>query len=162
MNPQIHDKVQELAQYLTQQQLTLATAESCTGGQIAAACTSISGSSAWFLGSIVSYANSIKEQLLNVPASLLLQQGAVSEPVVCKMAESICALTHADIGIAVSGIAGPNGGSADKPVGLVHFAFQINGAQHSCQKRFSGDRAQVQQQAVCFALDEIIMALKKK
>lgn len=101
---------------------TLATAESCTGGNIAHMITSVPGSSAYFQGSIIAYQNEIKERLLGVSSTILAEHGAVSEPVVRAMAEGVRHVMHADFGIATSGIAGPDGGTADKPVGMVWIA----------------------------------------
>jgi PncC family amidohydrolase len=102
---------------------TVGTAESCTGGLIAHLLTEVAGSSAYVLGGIVAYANSAKEQLLGVPASLLIQHGAVSEPVAVAMAEGARRALRVDYAIGVTGIAGPGGGTPEKPVGLVHMAI---------------------------------------
>jgi nicotinamide-nucleotide amidase len=102
--------------------LLLATAESCTGGLIAAVVTSIAGCSSVFERGFVTYSNAAKTELLGVPADMIAEHGAVSEPVARAMAEGALLRSHADIAVSVTGIAGPDGGSAEKPVGLVHFA----------------------------------------
>jgi nicotinamide-nucleotide amidase len=121
-----HDPVHEVAQHLvelcTERELVLATAESCTGGMIAAAITDVAGSSTVFDRSFVTYSNSAKTQMLGVPEHLIALHGAVSEEVASAMAEDALAHSEADVVIAVTGIAGPGGGSAEKPVGLVWFA----------------------------------------
>ncbi len=130
----------------------LATAESCTGGLIAAACTERAGSSQWFERGFVSYSNEAKAELLGVPAQLIAQHGAVSEPVVRAMAEGAVAHSRAQVGVAVTGVAGPTGGSADKPVGTVWFGWCVEGATHSERRCFAGDRAAVRQATVAHAL----------
>jgi nicotinamide-nucleotide amidase len=143
-----------LGDRLCTRHLRIATAESCTGGGIAAAITAVPGSSAWFEYGVVSYANTAKEKLLDVPAELLVREGAVSEAVVIAMARGILELSKADIGVAVSGIAGPSGGSVEKPVGTVWFAWMTNaGKIISSRQQFAGDRAAIQEQAVMHALE---------
>lgn len=116
-----------LAKRLIQNKLTLSTAESCTGGNIAHKLTSVPGSSNFFKGSIVAYENQIKSKLLNVPQELIIEYGAVSEEVVKAMAINVCLIMNTNIGIATSGIAGPDGGTKEKPVGTVWVAWCING-----------------------------------
>ena len=132
---------------------TLATAESCTGGRIAAACTEIPGSSAWFLEGVVSYSNAAKVRLLGVPETLLNEHGAVSEPVVQHMAMASRERADATWGIGVSGIAGPGGGSPEKPVGTVHIAVDGPGGATHRQLRLPGDRVRVQTLSVAAALE---------
>ena len=103
----------------------LATAESCTGGMIAAACTDVAGSSAWFKGGVVAYANEVKEHVLDVPARILEEHGAVSAPTVEQMALGVLRVCDAEAAIAVSGIAGPGGGTREKPVGTVWIALAL-------------------------------------
>lgn len=138
----------------------VATAESCTGGGIAAAITAIAGSSSWFEYGIVSYANSAKEKLLQVNSQTLLVHGAVSQAVVEQMVVGALALSNADIAVAVSGVAGPSGGTAEKPVGTVWFAWGLaSGEIHSECFHFAGDRAAVQSQAVVHALSGLLKLL---
>jgi len=137
----------------------LATAESCTGGMIAAACTDLAGSSQWFERGFVSYSNAAKTELLGVPASLIDTHGAVSEPVARAMAEGAVRHSGAQVSVAVTGIAGPTGGSADKPVGTVWFGWQVDGATHSALRRFSGDRAAVRRATLQHALARLAQLL---
>jgi len=138
----------------------LATAESCTGGGVAAAITAVAGSSAWFEYGIVSYANQAKEKLLQVKATTLRQEGAVSQSVVEEMLAGLLLLSHADIAVTVSGIAGPSGGSAEKPVGTVWFAWGLTtGAVYSQCMHFMGDRISIQEQAVEYALNGLLKFL---
>ena len=138
----------------------VATAESCTGGGIAAAITAVSGSSSWFEYGIVSYANSAKEKLLHVNSQTLLEHGAVSQAVVAEMVAGVLALSGADIAVAVSGVAGPTGGTAEKPVGTVWFAWGLaSGEIHSECFYFTGDRSSVQSQAVMQGLNGLLKLL---
>jgi nicotinamide-nucleotide amidase len=138
----------------------VATAESCTGGGIAAAITAIPGSSSWFEYGIVSYANRAKEKLLLVNPQTLLAQGAVSQAVVEQMAAGALALSGADIAVAVSGVAGPAGGTPEKPVGTVWFAWAlVSGEIHSECFQFAGDRTAIQSQAVVQGLNGLLKLL---
>jgi nicotinamide-nucleotide amidase len=110
----------EIAALLTAQQLKIATAESCTGGLIGHTLTNVPGSSIYYVGGVIAYTNALKTRLLKVNPTTLDQYGAVSEPTAREMAQGIQALTDADIGIATTGIAGPGGGTSEKPVGLVY------------------------------------------
>ena len=117
---QIAERVGKL---LKQKGWTLATAESCTGGLISHCITNISGSSDYYLGSVISYANAVKEQLLGISPTLVKEQGAVNHQVALGMARGVCELLHTDVGIGVTGIAGPLGGTPEKPVGTVFIAI---------------------------------------
>lgn len=144
-----------LVEALTAAGKTVATAESCTGGWIAKALTDIPGSSAVMGYGIVSYSNGAKESLLGVSAQTLVDNGAVSEAVVIEMAEGAANLSGADFGVAVSGVAGPDGGSDEKPVGTVWFAWTTRGKglQTDAERmRFDGDRDAVRRQTVLHAL----------
>ena len=134
----------------------LATAESCTGGLIAAACTDLAGSSQWFERGVVSYSNAAKTELLGVDADLIAQHGAVSEPVARAMAEGVLARSHAQVSLAVTGVAGPTGGSADKPVGTVCFAWCVAGRTHCHTLHLSGNRAAVRDATVRHALTRLV------
>ncbi len=139
----------------------LATAESCTGGLIAAACTDLAGSSAWFERGFVTYSNAAKSGMLGVPAELIAAHGAVSEPVARAMAEGAVAHSAAQVAVAVTGVAGPSGGSADKPVGTVWFGWRVGGQTFAERCRFDGDRAAVRAQTVAHAgrrLAELLQA----
>jgi len=133
--------------------LMAATAESCTGGLVAAALTEIAGSSDVVVGGLVTYSNDAKERLLGVPAATLVAHGAVSRETAAAMAQGAAAELGADLAVAVTGIAGPGGGSADKPVGLVHFAAAHGGNVIHRERRF-GDlgRARIRRLSVIEAL----------
>ncbi len=146
----------ELGELLTRQHRTVATAESCTGGWIAKVLTDVPGSSGWFGTGIVSYSNRAKTVLLGVDAALLERHGAVSEPVVRAMLAGCLARSGADLGVAVSGIAGPGGGSVDKPVGTVWIAWGSAAEPFAARWRFDGDRTQVRRQTVAAALDALL------
>jgi PncC family amidohydrolase len=120
--------------------LTLATAESCTGGLVGHLVTETPGASACFAGGIISYSNALKEALLGVPADLLAANGAVSGPVAAAMAEGVRSRAGVDIAIAVTGVAGPDGGTAEKPVGLTFIACATAGATVVHERRWPGDR----------------------
>jgi nicotinamide-nucleotide amidase len=133
--------------------LRIATAESCTGGLIAAALTAIAGSSDVVDRGFVTYSNAAKTEMLGVPADLIDAEGAVSEPVARRMAEGALAHSAADVSVSVTGIAGPGGGSAAKPVGLVWFGLARRGtATLTLRQVFPGDRAEVRRAAVAQAL----------
>lgn len=133
--------------------LLLATAESCTGGLVAAALTAVAGSSDVVDRGFVTYSNEAKADMLGVPVPLIAEHGAVSEPVARAMASGALAHSRADVAVAVTGIAGPGGGSADKPVGLVHFAAaRRDGALIARHHVFAGDRDAVRAQSVQTAL----------
>jgi nicotinamide-nucleotide amidase len=143
---------------LKQHAMTIATAESCTGGRLAAALNAQSGSSAYFMGSVVAYDNSIKEHVLGVQQDTLMQYGAVSEQTVRKMAEGVRALMHTDFAIATSGIAGPTGGTPDKPVGTVWIAWATStGTEAQCfHFGAAREREQITLRAVTEALVHLI------
>ena len=138
----------------------IATAESCTGGMVAAAITDISGSSAAFDRGFVTYSNVAKTQMLDVPLGLLETHGAVSEEVAIAMAQGALAHSNATLAVSITGIAGPSGGSATKPVGLVHFACAATIGQHWHEKMvFKGDRAAIRAAARDHALQMLGKAL---
>lgn len=139
----------------------LATAESCTGGLIAATCTDLAGSSEWFERGFVTYSNAAKHELLGVDEALIHAQGAVSEPVALAMAAGALARSRAQLAVAVTGIAGPGGGSAEKPVGTVWIATAVQGgaALAHCF-RFSGDRRAVREATVGEALGLLLARLQ--
>lgn len=148
-------RVHRLAAALLQRQLLLATAESCSGGLIAGACTDLAGSSNWFERGFVTYSNEAKTELLGVDAALIARHGAVSEPVVRAMAQGALAHSRAQVAVAVTGVAGPSGGSADKPVGLVWFGFALPGRVLTESRQFDGDRAAVRASTVQHALGRL-------
>lgn len=150
--PAITAATQELAALLLQRGWTLATAESCTGGLIAGACTELAGASAWFERGFVTYSNAAKTELLGVPAELIAQHGAVSEPVARAMAAGAARRAGTRVSVAVTGVAGPSGGSPDKPVGTVWFGWCMAGTVFSEYLRFPGDRQAVRLQTVAHGL----------
>ena len=141
---------------LLQRQLTLAAAESCTGGLLLQRLTEVAGSSAYVRGGIIAYDNAVKERLLDVPSALLAEHGAVSEPVAAAMADGVRARTGADVCVAITGIAGPGGGTAAKPVGTVVIAVGVPGCPlHLRTHLFPGGREMVRLQATQSALDRV-------
>jgi nicotinamide-nucleotide amidase len=146
-----------VADFLLNNGLMLATAESCTGGMIAAACTDLAGSSAWFERGFVTYSNAAKTEMLGVPANLIAEHGAVSEPVARAMAAGALQHSAAQVSVAVTGIAGPTGGSADKPVGTVWFAWASPQGVRSEVRQFDGDRAAVRKATVLHALQGLLV-----
>jgi nicotinamide-nucleotide amidase len=151
--------VQRLAERLLDLKWMMATAESCTGGMIAAHCTDLAGSSAWFERGFVTYSNEAKTELLGVPASLIAQDGAVSQSVARAMALGACHRSKAHISVAVTGIAGPAGGSAEKPVGTVWLAWCVGGMAQTEMRLFPGDRAQIRQATTQAALEGLLKRL---
>ncbi len=135
----------------------LALAESCTGGLAAAAITDIAGSSAWFDRGYITYSNTAKQEMLSVSANTLAQHGAVSEQTAIAMAKGALQHSQADISVSITGIAGPSGGTATKPVGTVCFAWvSKEGITFSTTEHFSGDRSSVRQQSAAFAISGIL------
>lgn len=143
--------------------LMLATAESCTGGGVAQAITGIAGSSAWFERGFITYSNLSKQQMLGVAEAALIGHGAVSEATVRAMVSGALEHSAAQVALAVSGIAGPDGGTPDKPVGTVWFAWGIKQGATSAQlHRLSGERAEVRAQAVRIALQGVLELLQQR
>ena len=164
--------VEQLATRLQFRGLLLTTAESCTGGMIAASCTDLAGSSAWFDRGFITYSNDAKTAMLGVSSSLIRRHGAVSEETAHAMASgAVRAIANSMAGrpypagltghvaVAVTGVAGPGGGSDLKPVGTVCFGFSVGGVATTCTQHFAGDRAAVRQQTVTFALTELLRLL---
>ena len=145
-----------LGKLLQEQGRTIATAESCTGGWVAKVLTDRAGSSAYVMAGLVTYSNSAKQALLGVSADSLEQHGAVSEPVVRQMVAGAVQAAGVDVAVAISGVAGPGGGSPDKPVGTVWFAWGSGLDQtEAVVKHFDGDRDEVRRQSVLFALQAV-------
>lgn len=140
--------------------MTVATAESCTGGLIAGALTSVPGSSDVVYGGFVTYANEAKIAMIGVPFGLLRQYGAVSEEIALAMADGAIAAAGTHMSVAVTGVAGPDGGSADKPVGLVHFAVATEGGTTHLRKVFQGNRDEVRHATVVQALKLVLKAAR--
>jgi len=159
---------QRLGALLQQRRLVLVAAESCTAGGVAYAITQVPGSSAWFDRGVIAYSNEAKQRMLGVPAAYLRDFGAVSEPVARAMALGVLQQSAAQVAIAVTGIAGPDGGTAEKPVGTVCFAWALrrdSGAAHwvrTTTRHFDGDRAAVRTQAIGAALEVMSQLLQER
>lgn len=143
------------ARVLTENRATIAAAESCTGGMVAEKLTNIPGSSTFFVGGVVCYSNELKTSMVGVPADLIEAKGAVSPEVARALADGICKRTGATLGVGITGIAGPGGGTAEKPVGLVFIAIADERGPKEKEFRFFGDRDRIRQQATQSALDSI-------
>ncbi len=159
MNTLVSSQVEQLAGLLLQRHWMLTTAESCTGGMIAAACTDLAGSSNWFERGMVTYSNEAKSDLLGVPPALIASHGAVSEEVARAMAQGALTRSQAQVAVSVTGVAGPAGGSAAKPVGTVWFGFALPGQVLTETQRFDGDRAAVRRATVHHALQRLLALL---
>ena len=151
----------ELGEILIKKKLTIATAESCTGGLIANRITNIPGSSKYFESGLITYSNQSKIELLNVPEDIIKQNGAVSRECARAMALGIKALVKTDLGLAVTGIAGPSGGIPEKPVGLVYIAFALDDSIEIREFKFNGNRLEIKQQTSDEALKLILRCLNK-
>ena len=149
---------ERLVALLSAQGKTCATAESCTGGGVGSAITAVPGSSEVFAGGVISYSNDVKHKVLGVPQEALSSFGAVSPQVAAAMAEGARKLLGTDIAVSLTGIAGPGGGSAEKPVGLVWFGIATAGGTRTEKAIFQGDRAKVREQAVVHALGMLTVA----
>ena len=149
----------QLGEQLQRRGWSVATAESCTGGWIAKTLTDVAGSSAWFGYGVASYSNDAKQSLLGVSSPTLELQGAVSEACVREMLDGVVRLSAAQVAVAVSGIAGPDGGTLDKPVGTVWFALCWNHRITTEQQQFAGDRETVRRQTVRHALERLLQGL---
>lgn len=156
LTQEIKERAAQLGEYLLRAKWQISCAESCTGGGIGYAITSVSGSSQWFEKGFITYSNSAKESLLGVATSDLIESGAVSQPVVEQMACGAAKNAKAQVAVSVSGVAGPDGGSAEKPVGTVWFGFYIDGKVVSEKCCFSGDRDAVREQTILHALIRLI------
>ena len=152
--------VEELGEALKARGMTAATAESCTGGLIGHLLTGVSGSSDWYRGGVVAYSNEVKEKLLSVPGSAIEDFGAVSESVVRFMARGVRTATGADAGVSVSGVAGPTGGTPDKPVGTVWIAWDTGKDLESELFHFKGSRGEVKMQSSLAAIKGLAGRLK--
>lgn len=161
VNPTVTALAIDLGLQLQRLQATVTTAESCTGGAIGAAITAVNGSSSWFNTGFITYSNHAKAERLGVPVALLDAYGAVSEPVVLAMVKGALQVTEADYGIAVSGIAGPSGGSEHKPTGTVCIAWGAVDSMRAATYSFKGDRDAVREQTVVAALSALQEELKK-
>ncbi|MGB1271188.1 MAG: CinA family protein [Endozoicomonas sp.] len=152
--------VQEIASVLQVRGWSLATAESCTGGGIGRELTVVPGSSLWYEGGVICYSNDVKTRLLSVPGPVLEECGAVSEPVALAMAEGVRKLLLTDVSIGVTGIAGPGGGTLDKPVGTVWISWSLADKFMARCFHFQGERSQIRSQAVMEALKGLLNLLQ--
>ncbi|WP_319470841.1 CinA family protein [uncultured Pseudodesulfovibrio sp.] len=152
--------VSEVGENLRVHDNFLATAESCTGGLLASTLTDCPGSSEWYNGSVIAYSNDVKTRLLGVKPEILEQHGAVSEAVVLAMAEGVLKTVGANVSVAVSGIAGPSGGTPDKPVGTVWMAWAWPSGSRARLYNFSGDRTSVKEQTVMAAINGLLGVVK--
>lgn len=157
----LEDLAREVGSALAQQGLMLVSAESCTGGWLGQAITSTAGSSAWYERGFITYADISKHEMLGVSSKTLEQYGAVSEETAYEMAEGAITRSHAQVAVAVTGIAGPDGGTADKPVGMVCFSWIIKEGLARAETRYlSGNREAIRQQAVAEALQGVLDLLQ--
>jgi nicotinamide-nucleotide amidase len=156
MKKEIFELSNELGKALLEKKATVTTAESCTGGGVANAITAVSGSSQWFHSAYVTYANNAKHDMLGISKALLLDQGAVSEAVVTEMVKAAAQAAKADYAVAISGIAGPSGGSPGKPVGTVWFGILGPQGIRCFKYQFVGDREAVREQSVQISLKELL------
>jgi len=155
------DLAGQIGKSLERESLMLATAESCTGGWVSRVLTAVPGSSIWFERGFVTYSNAAKHEMLGVSSEVLLREGAVSEGTVRAMAEGALARSRAQVAVAITGIAGPGGGTAEKPVGTVWFAWARLGKETLAQRwRFDGDREAVRRRSVAVALEGVFAALR--
>ncbi|HCV05045.1 nicotinamide-nucleotide amidohydrolase family protein [Pseudoalteromonas sp. MEBiC 03607] len=163
---ELHQEIKTLAAklgaILTDKRLWITTAESCTGGGVSYALTDTPGSSNYIDRAFVTYSNLAKQQLIGVSEQTLNNFGAVSEQTVLEMASGAAKAANADIAIAISGIAGPGGGTLDKPVGLVWFCIHFAGKNYPSEQVFSGDRAEVRLQAIVYSLKTVIELIKSE
>jgi nicotinamide-nucleotide amidase len=151
---------ERVGELLTSVRMTLAVAESCTGGMLGSWLTAVPGSSAYFLGGVLSYDDSVKVSLLRVPAQLIREHGAVSAESALAMATGVREITGADLGLSITGVAGPGGGTDAKPVGTTFIALADSSSERAEHRIWRGDRAQNREQSVRFALQMLIEYLE--
>lgn len=161
MTEDIYQLAQSLGDTLLAKGWYITCAESCTGGGIGFAITSTAGSSSWFNKGFITYSNQVKQDMLGVAESTIIEHGAVSAKTVEEMANGAAKMASAKVAISVSGIAGPDGGTPNKPVGTVWFGFYVNGQTMSKKQQFNGNREAVRIKAIEFALSNIINLLRK-
>ena len=152
--------IQQIARLLRARKLTLCVCESCTGGMLGATLTSVSGSSEYFVGGIIAYSDAVKKRVVGVSTRVLARFGAVSAETACEMAQGVQKRLRSDIAVAVTGIAGPTGGSADKPVGTVYVAVAQDKGIHVKRFRFKGTRERIRRSACRRALELLKQELR--
>ena len=150
------DNVDALADLLTQNKLTISVAESCTGGTLASTLTSLSGASVYFDRGFVTYSNKAKQDLLGVNKDTITKYGAVSEHVALEMVKGVIKNSTSDFAVAITGIAGPSGGTTTKPVGMVCFGFSICGNNLTSTQLFKGDRLSIISQSVEYSIEQLL------
>ena len=150
------NNVKALADFLTQHNLTISVAESCTGGSLASALTSLSGASLYFDRGFVTYSNKAKLDLLSVNKETITKYGAVSEHVALEMVKGVIKNSTSDFAVAITGIAGPSGGSTTKPVGMVCFGFSTYGNNLTSTQLFKGDRLSIISQSVEYSIEQLL------
>ena len=157
---EVTDLARNLGALLLQRRWRLSVAESCTAGMVAAAITSVPGSSAYFTGGVIAYSNEIKQRVLGVPGKLLREKGAVSAETAAAMARGVARLCATECGIGVSGIAGPDGGTKEKPVGLVFIGIYTREQAQSFEFNFAGDREKIRTEATKAGLGKMMEGLE--
>ena len=163
MDLELYRLAESVGQTLKREGLLLASAESCTGGWIGEAVTAVPGSSDWYERGFITYSNAAKQEMLGVLSATLESHGAVSEPTVREMAAGALKNSHAAVAVSVSGVAGPSGGTATKPVGMVCIGWCVRGsAPFAVTKYFTGDRESVRRQSVVAALEGVLEAMKRE
>ena len=150
------DNVKVLADFLTQNKLTISVAESCTGGTLASTLTSLSGASVYFDRGFITYSNKAKQDLLGVNKDTITKHGAVSEDVALEMVNGVIKNSTSDFAVAITGIAGPTGGTTTKPVGMVCFGFSIYGNNLTSTQLFKGDRLSIVSQSVKYTIEQLL------
>ena len=150
------NNVKAMANFLTRHNLTISVAESCTGGSLASALTSLSGASLYFDRGFVAYSNKAKLDLLSVNKDTLMKYGAVSEDVALEMVKGVVKNSSSDFGVAITGIAGPSGGTTTKPVGMVCFGFSTYGNVLTSTQLFNGDRLSIVSQSVKYSIEQLL------
>ncbi|MBC3907539.1 MULTISPECIES: CinA family protein [Undibacterium] len=151
----------QVGEELKSKKLILSIAESCTGGGVSHAITEIAGSSEWFDCGFVTYSNSSKTELLDIPAALIAQHGAVSEEIAAAMAQGALANSEAHLSLSTTGIAGPTGAVPGKPVGTICFGWVVGGVTHTERLVFAGDRKAVREQTVAHALTKLLRYIRE-
>jgi PncC family amidohydrolase len=159
MQEKLFDLSRQVGQILTQQKLTIATAESCTGGLLGHILTGVSGSSSYYLGGVIAYSNPVKESLLSVSHDTLLAYGAVSEQTAIEMASGVRGRIGSSIGLSTTGIAGPTGGTPTKPIGLVYIGISTVEKTEAFKCHFKGGREEVKESTVKSLLEKLIQEL---
>ena len=152
----MNEQIQTLANLLTHENLKVSVAESCTAGALASVLTSISGASGYFDRGYITYSNRAKTEVLNVDPQVIGDKGAVSEEVALEMVKGVVNRSNSDVAVSITGVAGPTGGTKDKPVGTVCFGFCVNQKLSTSTQLFQGDRAEIIEQSVRFSVNHLI------